>query len=77
MPHGQRTAELYNLVQDPAEKNNVVATHPAIVDELQDKLTAIVGRGRLTPGPVQKNDTDWWDDLTWMTADEYRALQAP
>ena len=77
MPHGRRTAELYNLVQDPVEENNVVAIHSGIVDELQAKLTAIVGRGRLTPGAPQKNDTDWWDDLTWMTAAEYQALQAP
>jgi choline-sulfatase len=36
-------AELYDLVQDPAETANVIARHPAEVQELEAKLKAVTG----------------------------------
>src|SRR5450759_5700645 len=35
--------ELYDLVQDPGETNNVIASHPAEVQELEAKLKAVSG----------------------------------
>jgi len=76
MPHGEKAAELYHLGRDPAEANNVVGDHGIVVERMEKRITQIVGRGRLTPGPVQSNDTDWWNDLAWMTPEDYRQLQA-
>ena len=58
--------ELYNLASDPRESNNVLKQHPEIASELTKKITTIVNRGRTTAGPVVKNDTPWWPDLTWI-----------
>ena len=76
MPHGKSMAELYHLGRDPTEASNVIADHAKVAERLQKRITKIVCRGRLTPGPVQSNDTDWWDDLAWMTPEDYRQLQA-
>jgi choline-sulfatase len=35
--------ELYDLVQDPAEASNVIASHPAEVQELEAKLKSVTG----------------------------------
>ncbi len=75
MPHGSAEAELYNLRHDPAESQTVWSKHPGVVKRLEQQITDIVGRGRLTAGPTQPNDTDWWDDLAWMSAEDYRQLQ--
>ena len=75
MPHGKNGAELYQIAKDPAETLNVIDTHPAIVANLEKKITSIVLNGRLTSGPVQSNDTEWWDDLTWITPESYAAAQ--
>ncbi|HIA18481.1 MAG TPA: arylsulfatase [Planctomycetaceae bacterium] len=58
--------ELYNLASDPRESKNVLEQHPEIARELTEKITAIVNRGRTTTGPVVKNNTPWWPDLTWI-----------
>ncbi|MDB4474360.1 hypothetical protein N9023_05080, partial [Opitutaceae bacterium] len=76
MPEGDKPAELYHLGDDPAETRDVIAEHPEIAIRLERRITSIVARGRLTAGPVQPNDTDWWEDLSWMTAEEYRRIQA-
>ena len=68
-------AELYNLRHDPAESQTVWSKHPGVVKRLEQQITDIVVRGRLTAGPTQPNDTDWWDDLAWMSAEDYRQLQ--
>ena len=41
--------QLYNLTEDPQEKQNVVATNPRIARELQDALRRHVQRGGATP----------------------------
>lgn len=75
MAHGGRLPELYHLGRDPTEAHNVIKTHPEIAANLEKQISTIVLNGRLTPGPIQANDTEWWDDLTWITAETYAAAQ--
>ena len=37
-----------------------------IAATLTEKITAIVQKGRTTPGADQAKDTGWWDDLAWI-----------
>jgi len=67
--------ELYDLSSDRAEKKNVAAAHPEKVAELTQSMNAIVTNGRTTPGVAQTNDTGYWEDLVWMTKQEYDESQ--
>lgn len=59
--------QLYNMKTDPAEKNNVYAEHPEVVQELKDLMIKYVKEGRSTPGTSQKNDgPEVWKQLSWM-----------
>lgn len=60
--------QLYNLRNDPGERNNVVEKHPEIVTELKDLLTAYIKNGRSTPGVPQKNDSTSgiWHQLKFL-----------
>lgn len=71
MPHEGSSYELYNLLLNPSETNNVYAANKTIAADLQAALTDIVIRGRPTPGTDVKNDTEWWNDLTWISSQEY------
>ena len=61
------------MESDPAETQNLAASEPQRVKDLENQLTCIVCRGRTTPGYVQKNDTGYWSDLTWLTQESYEA----
>lgn len=50
--------QLYNLAIDPIEKENVITEHPDIVKELTSLLQNQISRGRSTPGPSKKNDSE-------------------
>jgi len=54
--------QLYNLDADPSEKNNLQASFPAKVKELNALLEKIVADGRSTAGKKQQNDVpvDLW-----------------
>ena len=71
LPHKKTKAELYDLATDPGESTNVIEGHANIVESLQKKITQIVVRGRTTDGTDQPNDTGYWNDLAWMTEEEY------
>jgi len=71
MPHRKAKTELYDLSGDPSESLNVIDEHPELVEELTTKITGIICRGRTTPGPAAKNDTGYWNDLVWLTEEEY------
>jgi len=76
MPHQKEKAELYQLDSDPGEQNDLIASdHQDVIDQLYLSLTDIVCNGRTTAGPKQRNDTDHWKDLTWITKDTYRSRQ--
>jgi arylsulfatase A len=49
--------QLYDLTNDPAEKNNVAVQHPDVVEELTALMHHYVDYGRSTPGNKQPNDT--------------------
>jgi len=76
MPHRGAKIELYDLRNDPAEENNLAAKYPGHIECLKKKLTDIVLNGRTTSGTVQKNDTGYWKDLTWITESQYDAAKA-
>jgi arylsulfatase A len=48
--------QLYNLSADRAERRNVQAEHPEIVDRLTRLLEKYVAEGRSTPGASQSNN---------------------
>lgn len=56
--------QLYHLKDDIAEKVNLYAAHPNIVEELTEILIGYIKNGRSTPGVPQKNDRDWWPELS-------------
>ncbi|MEN8118662.1 MAG: arylsulfatase [Bacteroidota bacterium] len=59
--------QLYNLVEDIAEKNNLVDTNTDIVEQYRDELKEIVNNGRSTKGKIQSNDgPKKWKQLSWM-----------
>ncbi len=75
MAHKNEPLELYDLAHDPGETKNAIGDHPEIVADLTDKITSIVCSGRTTSGENQANDTDYWDDLTWISSEDYQARQ--
>jgi arylsulfatase A-like enzyme len=59
--------QLYDLDTDIGETQNVYQEHPAVVQELQDLLTAYVRSGRSTPGEPQANaGPPVWQQLWWL-----------
>lgn len=74
LPVRKKPAELYDLSQDRAEANNIAANHPDKVQKLTEQINQIIARGRTTPGPIQANDTGYWDDLGWITPKEYKEI---
>ncbi len=54
--------QLYDMSADIAEKKNLQAEHPEIVERLTKLLEKCVADGRSTPGPLLKNDgaVDIW-----------------
>ena len=54
--------ELYNLANDPTQKNNQYKIQPEKVKELEALMERYVSQGRSTPGQMQKNDVQVaWD----------------
>jgi arylsulfatase A len=47
--------QLYDLVSDPGERNNLQAQHPGVVRKLVAQLEQVVREGRSTPGAAQSN----------------------
>ncbi|WP_242203078.1 sulfatase family protein [Aestuariivivens insulae] len=60
--------QLYNLVTDPGETQNIYKEHPEKVTELKTLLEKQILEGRSTPGKPQKNDeVDHWKQIDWIT----------
>lgn len=59
--------QLYDLSVDPAERNNLAAQHPDVVQRLGRLLRSYVERGRSTPGssPARASG-ETWPQLAWM-----------
>ncbi|UDQ96778.1 arylsulfatase [Lentisphaerota bacterium WC36G] len=68
--------QLYNLKNDPAEKQNLIAKYPEKVAELKELMTKLLKNGRSTTGPRQANDhpvketgkgkVPGWPGLGWL-----------
>ncbi len=60
--------QLYNLKNDPGEKENLLASHPDVVQDLKSLLTKYIEEGRSTPGKSQSNDNidGEWKQIGWM-----------
>jgi arylsulfatase A len=52
------TGELFNLREDPAQRNNQYGQKPELVLELKSLLQKYQQEGRSTPGAPQKNDVE-------------------
>lgn len=59
---GLPALQLYDIQADPAERNNVQAEHPEVVQQLTALLETYVAQGRSTPGAPQENNAliDIW-----------------
>jgi arylsulfatase A len=58
--------QLYDLAKDPAEKNNLAAAHPEVVQRLGALMRSYIERGRSTPGTPQRNAAGAWPQIEWM-----------
>lgn len=59
--------QLYDMVADIRETQNVYDKNPEVVKELTDLLTKYIKNGRTTEGGNQKNDgPERWKQLTWL-----------
>jgi hypothetical protein len=59
--------QLYDLETDPAEKNNLEAQHPEIVQRLGHRLREQIKNGRSTPGAAQPyDDKSPWPQTAWL-----------
>ncbi|MBT8185723.1 MAG: arylsulfatase [Eudoraea sp.] len=57
--------QLYDLVKDPAETQNIYKAHPMVVTELKEIMTRYVSEGRSRPGVKQTNDTPIFGEQDW------------
>jgi arylsulfatase A-like enzyme len=59
--------QLYNMVDDVSEKQNVYDKYPEIVEQLTALLATYVRNGRSTPGAIQQNTGPaYWPQLHWL-----------
>ena len=65
--------QLYNLRDDPGEKNNLFEKQPERVEQMTQVAREFVVNGRSTPGAPRRNDTlspnddsNDWVQLHWM-----------
>lgn len=65
--NGLPPVQLYNLKNDPSEKENLQAQNPEMVQKLSALLKKYIDEGRSTPGKPQKNDGVYpWKQITKM-----------
>lgn len=57
--------QLYDVVTDPSEKENLWLTHPEKVDELTKLMATYINEGRSTPGEPQQNSTLQLNGKEW------------
>jgi arylsulfatase A len=58
--------QLYDVVADPAEKQNLAAAHPDVVQRLGQRLRTTIERGRSNAGPPQANAEGPWPQTAWF-----------
>jgi len=65
---GSPRFQLFDVIADPAEKTNVLAQHPEIVQRLGRLMRDYIANGRSTPGTPQTNTPSGkdWQQTAWM-----------
>lgn len=59
--------QLYNLKEDPREKNDLSLVHPEVVESMRTLLIKYIEDGRSTPGARQENDGPRiWKEIEWV-----------
>jgi arylsulfatase A len=58
LKQGLPEIQLYDMVADIGEQDNLAQDKPELVEELVALLKEYVARGRSTPGPLMKNDAE-------------------
>jgi len=58
--------QLYDLVSDPAEKNNLAVSHPEIVQRLGQLMRRTLLDGRSTPGGHEPVSLAHWPQADWL-----------
>ena len=58
--------QLYDLGADPAEKNNLAAVHPEIVQRLGQLMRRTLLDGRSTPGGPEPVSLAHWPQADWL-----------
>ena len=70
--------ELYDLEQDPHERENVIARHPAEADQLQKKIWEVIGPAahdqKLTYAPINKETRQELESLGYVSAGTLRDI---
>lgn len=70
--------ELYDLEKDPAEKENIIARHPAEADQLQKKIWEVIGPAardqKLSFAPVNKETRQELESLGYVSAGTPREI---
>jgi len=61
--------QLYDLIKDPSETNNLHQEYPAVVRALTDVMNSYIQNGRSTQGTPQTNDeySGSWEQVTAIT----------
>jgi arylsulfatase A len=63
--------QLFDMVSDIGETQNVYDKQPEVVKELTDLLTKYIKNGRTTEGGNEKNDgLEIWKQLTWLEGEK-------
>lgn len=66
---------LYNLSQDPSEKQDLYHAKPAIVQQLMQALNQAILKGRTSAGRDQNNDGPlWWPQINWIDQQHFEAF---
>ena len=68
--------QLYNLDDDPVEKNNLADQKRTLVNELVAELATAIASGRTNPGPKQSNE-GWPNTFHPRVLARFPTLAAP
>ena len=72
--------ELYDLVQDPGETNNVLPSHPADVRDLEAKLDGVIGNAagqseKVQPAPVDRRTLGQLKSLGYLSGSSQQTYE--
>lgn len=70
-------SQLFDLVADPTESNNLYGSQPEIVAQLKKNLSTIISNGRSTAGMAQENAPakKGWPQIEWINRNKAKEAQ--